>query len=129
MQIRNSLVQIIKLLSASSTNKGTYTQLIGLPCLINILNCLLQINQLLRNLLLGLLSIIYCLCLKSLNPLQNCRNIVRSWLEFLARLLNFIDDLLVFQYRSIISEIDGRAGGLEMIEFGVGVDIAFAEGS
>ena len=129
MQIRNSLVQIIKLLSASSTNKGTYTQLIRLPCLIDILNCLLQINQLLRNLLLGLLSILHCLCLKGLNPLQNRRNIVRSWLELLARPLDFINDLLVLQYGTIISEIDGCAGSLEMIEFGVGVDIAFAEGS
>lgn len=127
MQIGDRLVQILQL-QISPSIRGTYTQIIGQPRLINVLDRLIQINKLFGNLLLRLLGILDGLGLKLVNPGKDGRDIISNRLERFGRLFNLINDTLVLQDGAVVCEIDGFARGTEMIEFGVGVDIAFSEG-
>lgn len=127
MQVGDGLVQIIKLQSVWE-DMETYTQVIGFSSLVDILDRLLQIDHLFRDFLLRLLGILDGLGLKRLNALQDGRNIVRDRLELACSLLNLINDLGVLEHGAVVVEIDGGAGCLEMVEFCVGVDVAFAEG-
>jgi hypothetical protein len=99
-----------------------------MPRLLNILNRLLQILQLLPNLLLRLLSTLDRLPLKRLNPLQHSRDIIRHGLETPCRLFNLINDLCVLEDAVVVGKVDFCLGGFEVVEFVVGVDVAFAEG-
>ena len=112
----------------SQTPGDNYTQFLRLPGLFNILNRLLQILHLLDNFLLCFLSTLHRLDLKLFNPRQNSTDVIRNRLKRLCGLLNFVNDGRVLEDGTVIGQVDGGARRLELVEFVVGVDVAFAEG-
>jgi hypothetical protein len=96
--------------------------------LLNILQRLLQILQLQINTSLRLLSILQGLRLKSFNRLNLSSNIVCRGLERIEMLLDLVDDGLVLQDGTIVSEVD--FGGLfgELGHSATGILVTLLEG-
>ena len=83
-----------------------HSKILEWSCLLNVLQCLLQILQFHIHTALGLLSIFYSLCLESFDGLNLSSNIVSGRLECVEVLLNLVDNSLVLQDRPIVCEID-----------------------
>ena len=74
------------------------------------------------------LSLTYGLGLESLNSLDVCANIVSDGLEVFEKLLSLINDSLVLQDGTVVSEVDGCRLSSECALNTLGIHVPLAEG-
>lgn len=105
-----------------------HSQIFKRPSLLDILQCLLQIPQLLINHTLCFFSTLYSLLLKGLDCLDLPCYIVCLGLESTERLLDFVDDGRVLENAAVITEVDSLGLLGEDGDFAARIVVAFLEG-
>jgi hypothetical protein len=120
----------ISVLSTSSipSLKTYHSQVLERPSLLNILECLLQIPQLLINHTLRLLGALHRLLLKRLDRFNLPCYIVCLGLESTEGFLDFVDDGSVLKNAAVMAEVDGLGLLGQDGDFAARVVVALFEG-
>jgi hypothetical protein len=114
---------------STSTSVCTYDSQVGeWPGILDVLQCLLEVAQLLVHDGLGLLGALHGLGLESLNGLDLASYIVCLGLEGVELLLDVVDDGLVLEDAAVVAEVDvlGLLG--EDGDFAARIVVALLEG-
>ena len=114
--------------ASTRPHSDTYNgEIVKRPCLLNVLQRLLQIAQFLVDQALRFLGALHSLGLKGLDGLDLSVHIVRLGLERAEALLDLVDDGRVLEYRAVVSEVDLLRLLLQYVDFAARVVVALLE--
>lgn len=115
LDLRSGLVQV------------SHGELVEWSSRLNVVQSLLQSLELSNNALLGGLSVLHSLGLKSLNGLNLLGNVVSHGLECLVGLLNLVHNRLVLKGRTVVSKVDLLVGLVQVQNLLLGLIVSLSE--